>query len=185
MAPWCPQFPYTPYKSLYPCWPLSTYTPCQSPMHPWHSLHLLTAPWCSLLPYTPYQPPMPPDAPIPLLVLKAYTSCQPPIHLYQPLDTPLTPPTSLPVQASSGQQWYYCRSAWHATENFYTQKTFYLQGWLSSYCFQGLRLPKNCHLYWQLYPVSDWWLTGRRIYLFYFYVGGIGYNCWTLSVHCI
>ena len=34
----------------------------------------------------------------------------PPTALLAPV-SPLTPP--LPVQASSGQEWHYCRSAWH------------------------------------------------------------------------
>ena len=43
--------------------------------------------------------------------LSSFFICNPqcPLHPISPLDAP-TPPS---VQASNGQEWYYCRSAWH------------------------------------------------------------------------
>ena len=105
------------------------YTSCQPPMHPanpyipyWPQcptpcwpLHSLPAPLCT--PHTPY---LPPNAPYTLLAPNAPTSILAPKPQHslsvpqctsdtpcQLTDTPDTP-TPLLVQASSGQQWYYC-----------------------------------------------------------------------------
>ena len=44
----------------------------------------------------------------------SYFICNPPIPTWHPLHPllALNAPTPPPVQASSGQEWYYCRSAW-------------------------------------------------------------------------
>ena len=117
--------PMPPYAICTPVDPWAPTLPASAPMHPWHPLHTWqisqqplilptplgasNAPWCHLYPCWP---------------LNTYTPCQPQC-------TPDTPhpwhPYTLLVEASSGQQWYYCRSAWHPPENFYIQKTFYPQ----------------------------------------------------------
>ena len=70
-----------PQMPLYPFWPLSTYSPCQPPIHPWHSLHLTPL----KQPLHHLGPPIPPDAPIPLVAPEYWESLQPPIYLWQPL----------------------------------------------------------------------------------------------------
>ena len=95
MHPWHPLHPmmapdiYTPrspWCNLYPCWPLSTYTPCQPPMHPWHPTPL-TAPnplWWPQYPYTPKSPLIHLHS---CWLLSTYTSCQP----QGTFDTPTSP----------------------------------------------------------------------------------------------
>ena len=92
-SPPMPPMPITPLLALSPALPDS------SPMHSWHPYILC---WSPTLPHTPYWLPMPPDAPIPL----------PSLNPTLPASHPDTP-TPLLVQTSSGQQCYYCRSAWH------------------------------------------------------------------------
>ena len=82
--------PNVPLYQLYPLWPLSTYTPCQPPMHPWHTYTPWKAPNSFLIaPNTP-TPPRSPNAlipPIPLLAPEYLHSMPAP---NAPL-TPLTP----------------------------------------------------------------------------------------------
>ena len=124
MPLWHPLHPYFPNATYTPVGP-SIYTPYQPPnaplaslhpqcllmppipilapehlhtlpasMHPWHPLH-------PLMPHTPLGAPnFPWCCPYPCWPLSTYIP-------RQPLDTP----TPLLVEASSGQQWYYCRSA--------------------------------------------------------------------------
>ena len=126
MPLWCPRYPY---------WPLSSYTPCQPPMHPWHPIHPLMAP---NTPYTSTSPPMAPwypDTPAGSWghTLPASPQCTP----CKPLEIPDTP-TSLLVQASSGQQWHYCRSTWHPQRTSIYERPFTLEG---NYLVGGLLHP--------------------------------------------
>ena len=57
--PYMPRNPQCPLCHLYTFWPLSTYTPWQAPIHPWHSLHPLEAPRLPDTPYTPMNPQCP------------------------------------------------------------------------------------------------------------------------------
>ena len=65
-------YPNAPFCYLYPFWPLSTYTPWQPPIHPWHSLH----PWFPQCPHwvptPPRSPQMPFMLPISLLVVNCH-----------------------------------------------------------------------------------------------------------------
>ena len=63
----------------------------ETPLMPLHPLPAPQCPWWPLHPCC-HQP---------------YTPCHP--------NAPLTPLHPIPVQASSGQQWYYCRSAWYVS----------------------------------------------------------------------
>ena len=116
-----------PWFHLYPCWPLISYTPCQPPM----DLDIPTLPDGSPMPLDtpkPLKPSMPLMLPIPLLPPWGHILPATPLHPLPAPWHPLTPPTSLLMEPSSGQQWYYCRSEWCPTENFYIWKTFYPWG---------------------------------------------------------
>ena len=129
----------TPWDPLHPL--LATWHPYQPPIPPWcpytsagpQPLHFLPISNAPLTPPTPLPAPshpLMPPMPIQPLPAPLYSQC--PLHLCWPLSpythrhpsnapitclTPyasyLTPPIPLLVQASSGQQCYYCRSAWH------------------------------------------------------------------------
>ena len=154
-SPWCHLYPYWPLCTYTPCQPPmhpDTSIPPDSlltPLHPQRAplmppisklapehLHSLPAPNAPLTPLhslmdpsgTPTLPrssSMPPDAANTPAgpwghTLPASPQCTP--------ASPLTPPPPLLVEASSGQQWYYCRSAWHPTENCYIRKPFTREG---------------------------------------------------------
>ena len=103
--------PNTPWCPLHLCWPLSPYSltahnalltcpsPPVDPVTPHTPYWLPNAPWC---PYTP-------------LSLSTTLPASSPMYPWHPLHLLLASwhPYTLLVQASSGQQWYYCRSAWH------------------------------------------------------------------------
>ena len=78
-----------PWCHLYPCLPLSTYTPCQPPMHPWHPLHTLIAP----MPPDTLHPraPMPPDATYTPAGPWAPTLPASPLMPLHPLEAPMPP----------------------------------------------------------------------------------------------
>ena len=59
MPPDIPTPQCSPWCHLYPCWPLSTYTPCQPPMHPFHPY----TPWWPNAPNAPWHPLGAPSAP--------------------------------------------------------------------------------------------------------------------------
>ena len=82
--PLTPPIPRSPWCHLYPCWPLSTFTPCQ----PWNALltplHSLTAPT------TPDTPKSPQCHLYPCWHLSMYTPCKPPMYPWHSLMTPNT-----------------------------------------------------------------------------------------------
>ena len=86
-----------PLCYLYPFWLLSTYTPCQPPIHPWHVLHPLMPPNSPNTPYTPkshqclLMPPIPFLAPEYLHSLSAPNTSLTPATPWCPLMAPNTP----------------------------------------------------------------------------------------------
>ena len=78
LAPWCPYIHSQPPDALHPCWLLSAYTPCQTPMHPdtpYTTCHPNTPCWPLTWPHQPlHSLPVPtctPDTPTPLLAPNA------------------------------------------------------------------------------------------------------------------
>ena len=126
MSPWHPYTPSNPWCHLHPYWP-STYTPASPQCTP-DNLHSLMDPHAPDTPTPPRSPQCPLMLPMSLLVPEGIHWLPAPNAPLPAPWHPLTPPTPLLVEAFSGQQWYYCRSAWHPTVNCYIWQTFYPWG---------------------------------------------------------
>ena len=148
-CPWCPYTPAGPWALTLP----ASYQCTKIPVHPWQSSMFLWHPYtprspqCPLIPYTPTGPKPLYSLPVPNATLTPPDGPQHPYTLYQspnapwghtlpaspnaPLPAPWHPcdtPTPLLVQASSGKQCYYCRSAWHPQRASTYKRLFTLEG---------------------------------------------------------